>query len=276
MDKNSLILTLLKLNKWGPKKVYDYVMENNLDYEKSLNSLSNALSDFEKIIFKEKLVEVKKQLLINNEKGINCITLLDADFPKKLYNAKDKCLYLFYVGNIELLNKPSITIIGTRTPDDNYIDKGIIVSKYFARKGYVIVSGLALGCDRIAHRACIDVNGDTIAVLPSSCDNPQPISNKKLAQEIVANGGLLISEYASGEKIGKYNFPRRDRIQSLLSNVVLVIEASDNSGTMNAVKKSLDDNKKVYAIEGNHISLIKNYVNANDEYQLKAIENNIK
>jgi len=272
MNTNLLILTLLKLDKWGPKKVYDYIEKNNFDYEKSLNNLTFELNDSEKNLFKEKLVGVKNKLKDNYEKGIQCINLLDNQFPKKLYCSKDKCLYLFYVGNIELLSKPSITIIGTRKPDDEFIDKGIKITKYFAKKGYVIVSGLALGCDQIAHRSCLDVNGDTIAVLPSPCDNPQPVSNKKLAQEIIYNGGLLISEYGTGERVEKFNFPRRDRIQSLLSNVALVIEATDESGTMNAVRKNLNEGKKVYAIDGNKISIIKDYVDVENEEQLAYIE----
>ena len=118
----------------------------------------------------------------------------------------------------------------------------------------------------------IDVKGKTIAVLPSSCDNIQPSSNRELANSILLNGGLLISEYSFGSKVSKYNFPRRDRIQSLLSSVVLIIQASDDSGTMIATKKSLKDGKFVYAIKGNQLTIVNRYIDVDSVEDLKELE----
>lgn len=272
MNTNSLILTLLHLNKRGPENVWKYVSANSFDFEKCVASLANELSEYEKEIFEVELEKSEAILKRNLAKGIQAINILEKDFPEKLYNSKDKCVFLFYKGNISLLNKPSIAIIGTRKPDEEFVKKGTIATNYFATKGYVIVSGLALGCDTIAHSVCLNANGQTIAVLPSPCDNIQPSSNKWLADKILENNGLLISEYGSGATITKFNFPKRDRIQSLLSSVVLIIQASENSGTMNAVKKSLDDGKPVYAIEGNILSKVKSYVNVDSKDELSEIE----
>lgn len=263
MDTNSLILTLLNLNGWGPKKVYDYVHKHSFDYSKCIDGLVNELNSELKQVFKFELSKSKEKLKKNLERGVNAINILDPRFPKKLYNSNDKCVFLYYKGNIELLDQKSIAIIGTRKPEGEFINKGKIVSKYFAKEGYVIVSGLALGCDTIAHTSCLEVNGKTIAVLPSSCDNIQPSSNKKLAEEIVQKNGLLISEYGVETSFSKYNYGARDRIQSLLSSVILIIQASDNSGTMIATKKSLKDKKMVYAIEGNKLTLVNNYIDIN-------------
>lgn len=272
MDANSLILTLLNLNGWGPKKVYDYVHKHSFDYSKCVDGLVNELSTELKNAFKIELSRSKEILKKNLEQGINAINILDSKFPKKLYNTNDKCVFLYYKGNIDLLNQKSIAIIGTRKPDEEFINKGEIVSKYFAKEGYVIVSGLALGCDTIAHTSCLEVNGKTVAVLPSSIDNIQPSSNKSLAQKIIDNDGLLISEYGVGSPFSKYNYATRDRIQSLLSSVILIIQASDNSGTMIAAKKSLKDKKMVYAIEGNKLTLVNNYIDVNSMDDLNDIK----
>lgn len=272
MDANSLILTLLNLNGWGPKKVYDYVNKHSFDYSKCVDGLVNELSTELKNAFKIELSRSKDTLKKNLDQGINAINILDPKFPKKLYNTNDKCVFLYYKGNIDLLNQKSIAIIGTRKPDEEFINKGEIASKYFAKEGYVIVSGLALGCDTIAHTLCLEVNGKTVAVLPSSIDNIQPTSNKALAQKIVDNDGLLISEYGVGSPFSKYNYATRDRIQSLLSSVILIIQASDNSGTMIATKKSLKDKKMVYAIEGNKLTLVNNYIDVNSTSDLNDIK----
>ena len=122
----------------------------------------------------------------------------------------------------------------------------------------------------------MNVCGKTIAVLPSSCDNPQPYSNKPLAEKIAKNGGLLISEYSSGTFVSKYNYPQRDRIQSLLSSVIVVIQSSNDGGTMIAVKKHIKDGKIVFAIKGNDLILIKDYIDSNSQEDLSLVEEYIK
>ncbi len=260
MNENILILTLLKLNNWGPKKVFSFVSKWNFDFQMCLSGLSFDLDSKELIEFDKYAAESEIELNLNLSHNIGVITLFDKRFPKKLYSGTDKCVLLYYVGNVDLLNKPSVAVIGTRTPTNEFIDKGIIITKKLVSKGFVIVSGLALGCDSVAHKACLDSNGLTIAVLPSSCDKPQPTSNKRLAEEIISNNGLLISEYGYGSEFSNFNYPQRDRIQSLLSDYIFVIQASDDSGTMIAVKKGIKDNKKVYAIKGNNLSIINDYI----------------
>lgn len=273
MDTNSLILTLLHLKGWGPKKIYAYVSSYSFDYDKCVSGLVTELNDEEKILFKQELVNSKITLKKNYDLGISACNILDKEFPKKLYLSTDKCVFLFYKGDINLLSKKLISIIGTRKPNNEFIEKGIKISSYFAKKGYVIVSGLALGCDSIAHKTCVEVGGKTIAVLPSSCDNIQPSSNKALAQSIVRSGGLLISEYSAGTTISKFNYPQRDRIQSLLSSVIVIIQASDESGTMIATKKNIKDGKLVYAIKGNDLTLVTRYIDVDSIDELEEVEN---
>ena len=271
MESNSLILTLLHLKGWGPKKIYTFVSSHSFDYEKCVAGLVSALNDEEKILFKQEIVNSKITLKKNFDLGIKAVNILDKEFPKKLYISTEKCVFLYYKGDISLLSQKSISIIGTRKPEFDFVEKGKIATEYFVKEGYVIVSGLALGCDSVAHKACIESGGKTIAVLPASCDNIQPISNRVLAEQIVKNGGLLISEYSTGTPVSKFNYPQRDRIQSLLSSTILIIQASNESGTMIATRKNIKDGKLVYAIKGNNLNIVQRYVDVDSIEELKDI-----
>lgn len=263
MNETVLVLSLLNIKGWGPNKVHAFIAKCNFDYNLALEKI-NELKNEEQSQFYANITTSERIIKDNYDCNVGIITLLDSRFPAKLYDSTEKCVLLYYKGNINLLNRPSITIIGTRYPSDFFINKGKDIVNKVATKHYVVVSGLAIGCDYIAHKSCLEAQGYTIAVLPSPCDNPQPASNSKLADAIVANGGLLISEYGHDSIVSKYNYPQRDRIQSLLSSTTIVIQATDNSGTMIAVKKSLADNKKVFALKGNNILLINDYIDVED------------
>jgi DNA processing protein len=166
---------------------------------------------------------------------------------------------LFYKGDVRLLNEPSVAVIGTRRPIEPFISQGKAVASVLAQK-FVIVSGLALGSDAIGHRASLDAGGKTIAVLPSPIDEIMPMTNKPLADEILQKGGLLVSEYGSGARFDKLHYIRRDRIQSLLSQSVFVIQADENSGAMYCVRKSLKDGKRVFDLQGNNNPEIREHI----------------
>ena len=275
VTSSEFVLALSQVNRWGPTKVADYVARHGYDLEECMNFLELELEPSSFAMFKHNLETAREELRANEVKHIKSISLFDSEFPKKLCESKEPVVHLYYVGDISLLNSKCITIIGTRNPTGIFIEKGSAVTKYFAEKGYTIVSGLALGCDTIAHRATLEVNGKTIAILPSSLDKVVPTQNKELARDIVRNGGLVISEYSVTSTMNKFNYPQRDRIQSLLSNVSIVIQSTDEGGTMIAVRKSIKEGKKVYAIKGNILSLVTNYFDVNNMDELSAIETEI-
>lgn len=264
MNGDSLVLALLEMKGWGPKKIVNYCSKHFFDVEECEKFFVFEFEQHE-LDYLQLLIK-KNDILIGEHKkmGIDVISIFDKKFPSCLYECNDACVLLFYKGDIDLLSKKNITVIGTRKPSEPFISKGSQIVKKLVSLDYVIVSGLALGCDTIAHKACIEAKGKTIAILPSSLEDIQPVSNCNLAKQIVDSGGLIISEYKVGTPFNKFNYPQRDRIQSLLSNKVIVIQADDNSGTMIAVKKSLKDHKEVYAISGNKLSLINNYINLDD------------
>lgn len=192
----------------------------------------------------EDAYQIQKQC---KEKGIKIITTLNKDFPEKLEAIKEPPVLLFYKGNFQCIKEnKSIAIIGSRRPTEHGKKVSEKLGYIFGKDGFVIVTGLALGCDEYAHIGGLKAKGRNAAVLPCSLDNIYPWQNNKLAQEILNNDGCLISEYPSGAELFKGSFIERDRLQSALSKVVIVVETKKNGGTMHTANFAVEQNKKLY------------------------------
>lgn len=168
---------------------------------------------------------------------------------KPLIDIPDCPSKLYYQGNLELLNLPAISIVGTRQNSDygQYVTQSII--KGLASLNIVIVSGLARGIDTIAHRTALDYGLKTIAVLGSGLSNVYPKENQKLATEI-AKKGLLLSEYPSDTAPLAHHFPARNRIVSGISLITIVIEAPLKSGALITANYALEQGREVLVIPG--------------------------
>ena len=182
---------------------------------------------------------------------IQIITIDDEEYPENLKMIEDYPMYLYTKGNIELLNKKSIAIVGTRNCTDYGKKVAYDMASKLARNNIVVVSGLAKGIDTFSHIGTLNRNSSTIAVLGSGIDKIYPKENEKLAQKILTKDGLIISEYIMGSKIEKSNFPARNRIISGISSGLLVIEAPKRSGALITVDFALEQGKEVYAVPGN-------------------------
>ncbi len=200
------------------------------------------------ILNKEYRTNLDKYEKYMKENNIELIHIYDKYYPEELNKIYDKPIILYVKGNKELLNKFKLAIIGCR----EHTKYGEIVAKQLsyeiAKNEIVTVSGLAKGIDSLAHTATLQAKGKTIAVIGSGIDNIYPAENTKLANEIIKQGGLIISEYVIGTKAQKMNFPARNRIISGLSNGVVVIEAKKKSGTMITVDFALEQGKEVFAV----------------------------
>ncbi|MGN1298360.1 MAG: DNA-processing protein DprA [Candidatus Scatovivens sp.] len=173
----------------------------------------------------------------------------DKKYPEKLKKINNPPKILYYIGNLELLTKPSIAVVGTR----NITDYGIKIAKHFSTelaKKFVIISGMAIGTDTIAHKSALNINCDTIAVLGGGFNHIFPEENLELFHEIIRKNGLVLSEYSPKVYAKSANFPKRNRIVSGLSDGILVIEAGYRSGTSITVDFAKKQNKKVFAIPG--------------------------
>lgn len=189
------------------------------------------------------------------EKGINVISVFDENFPStnvKLKNS-EKPFFFAYKGDITLLNNvdKNVAVIGVLTPTNEIVDRECKVVKGLTEKGYNIVSGLAKGCDTVAHSESIKNKAKTIAFLPSTIENIYPKDNVGLANKIVENGGLIISEYVSEPKDRYKNIKRfieRDRLQALYSKAVVLIASfrkeEGDSGSRHAFEKAKEYGKK--------------------------------
>lgn len=183
---------------------------------------------------------------------VNKLTVKNAGIPSILAAIPAPPKELYVMGELGLLMQmPRVAIVGSRkvSPYGRHVTQRLAES--LARAGVVIVSGLALGVDAIAHKACLEAGGKTIAVLPTSLDSIYPSSHRHLAEAIVGQGGALVSEYAPGMPGLKKNFIERNRLVSGISDAVLITEAAIKSGTLHTANYALDQGKTVMAVPGN-------------------------
>lgn len=176
------------------------------------------------------------------------------EFPQKLLALPDapKELYVLGANLDELLTRPAVAIVGSRKVTAYGKTVTARLAGELARAGVVVVSGLAIGVDGIAHRAALEAGGLTLAVLPSALDQIYPANHHQLARQIVEKGGALISEYPEGAQIAyKSNFIARNRIVSGLSDAVLITEAAEKSGTLHTADFALQQGIEVLAVPGN-------------------------
>ena len=263
--KNNQILTLQLLEGIGPaaiKALDSYICDNEVAVENTSDLwdvMQKAIPGKVKKITYDDIVSqtTAAQRIIDAslQKDIKLLGCWDKDFPEMLKNVTDEegkskpCVLLFYKGNLDAMKKPGFAIIGTREPDEDGLKAGPYFAHALAQQGLNIVSGLALGCDTMAHRGALDVGGTTTAFLAHGLDSVYPPENESLAEEIVANGGLLLSEYPIGTTVSRYNLVARDRLQSALSKACLVIETGLNGGTMHAARATLAANKTLYVVD---------------------------
>jgi DNA processing protein len=158
---------------------------------------------------------------------------------------------LHFIGTLPSERSPTVAIVGTRKPTAYGREVTYRFAYDLAKRGIVIISGLALGVDSIAHRATLDAGGTTLAILPSSVNDVYPRTHQDLARQIVASGGALMSEYEPPTEAYKDHFLARNRIVSGLSDAVIVTEAAARSGTLATVAHALEQGREVFVVPGN-------------------------
>lgn len=181
----------------------------------------------------------------SDAKGIKIIGCFDSIYPQRYLDLKDKPLLVHCKGSLEALDLPTVAIIGTREPSAHAIKLGPRLCAHFAKAGLSIVSGLAIGCDTIAHQAALDNNSPTVAVMAGGLQSVYPKENEKLAAEILDHGGLWLSELPVGQHPQRSTFVDRDRLQSGLSYAVVVIETGIKGGTLHTVGFAAEQHRMV-------------------------------
>lgn len=174
-----------------------------------------------------------------------------AEYPERLKEIYDPPPVLWLRGNAKLLARPSLAVVGTRHPSPYGAGVAEMLARDLAARRLLIVSGMARGIDSCAHKGALAARMPTIAVWGTGIDVVYPKENKKLAEEILATGGTIVSEVPVGTFPAPQNFPRRNRIISGLSVAVLVVEASENSGTRVTARCAAEQNRDLFAVPGN-------------------------
>ncbi len=188
--------------------------------------------------YEEKLNEVKTKY----------ICIWEKEYPFLLKQISDPPPVLFYIGNLNLLHEARIiSIVGTRKATSYGAQQAGRFSQYFADRKIPVVSGMAYGIDIITHRACLDSEGPTIAILPSPANIPSPAGHWNDYKRILESG-VVASEIFPGTQLNKGMFASRNRIVAGLSEITLVIEAPERSGALITAQLAFDYNRLVYAI----------------------------
>ena len=229
----------------SPQKIWS-LNRNDLTQLQTLNE-----ENIKAILNKKYRLNLEKYQEYMQKNNIKTITIFDREYPKRLRNIYDKPVILFAKGNLELFNKKTIAMVGCRkcsTYGKNIAKK---LAYDFASNNVCIVSGLAVGIDKYSHIGALEAGGSTIAVIGNGLDNIYPYENKDLADRILKNNNLIISEYIIGTKPNKINFPARNRIISGLSDGVVVVEAREKSGSLITADFALEQGKDVFAVPGN-------------------------
>jgi DNA processing protein len=198
------------------------------------------------------LERARAERLRAEEAGIHVLGWNDPLTPAHLIAISDAPPVLWYRGSLDCLNQPTVAMVGSRAASAVALETARRIAADLASRGITVVSGLARGVDSAAHRGALDT-GRTIAVLGSSVDHIYPAEHAELASRIAASG-LVVSEYPPGTPPLAFHFPMRNRLISGLSRAVVVIEASDKSGSLITASCAAEQGRDVMAVPGNVLS----------------------
>lgn len=182
---------------------------------------------------------------------INTIHPKDNQFLQRSGDIAKPVKKLYFIGQIPEEARPTVAIVGSRKPTAYGKEVTYRLAYELAQKGVIIVSGLALGTDSIAHRGALEAGGTTLAVLANGLDYIYPRSHRALGEQIVKQGGAIISEYEPHIEARDFQFLARNRIVSALSDGVIIVEAASRSGTLSTAARALEQGREVFAVPGN-------------------------
>ena len=226
-----------------------------LDYQKrkekslSLRDIAVVSKCKNPVLFMGSYKELDTKVLRQEFNRYPNISILDSEYPTELRNIYNPPVLLFYQGNIDLLHKQKLAVVGARSASEIGIKS---VQKIITEldNHFVIVSGLARGIDTSAHLAILKKGGATIGIIGTGLDVYYPKENRQL-QDYIGKNHLLLTEYALGEQPLKFHFPERNRIIAGLSQGVMVAEAKMRSGSLITCERALEEGRDVFAVPGN-------------------------
>lgn len=174
----------------------------------------------------------------------------DKDYPKKFLELKSPPKMIYVIGNLKLLNRDSVVIVGSRDSTLYGERQAKKIAKELSENGITIVSGLAKGIDSVAHINSMREKGKTIAVIASGFNHIYPEENILLAKEIIENGGTIISQYPPDTEVDLKKFPKRNNLIAALGRCTIVVEAKARSGSGITARKTMEQKKPVFCLPG--------------------------
>lgn len=204
----------------------------------SVPPIARALSDRDSWDIAQDAAE--KQVLEAEKHQARILSPMDAEYPRLLAATKDDPFILYVKGSLATCPDKSVAIIGTREPTAHGVMIAERIAYFFAERGWSIVSGLAIGCDAIAHQAALASGAHTVAVLAHGLHMIAPARHKKLAHDILASGGALVSEYPFGQNVQSQQYVKRDRTQAGMAQGVVMIQSDVKGGSLHASRASLN------------------------------------
>ncbi|HGI1751016.1 TPA: DNA-processing protein DprA [Streptococcus agalactiae] len=238
-------LTNLNIN-----NIINYLKKNSLT-SLSVRNMAVVSKCKNPTFFIENYKQLDLKKLRQEFKKFPVLSILDSNYPLELKEIYNPPVLLFYQGNIELLSKPKLAVVGARQASQIGCQSVKKIIKE-TNNQFVIVSGLARGIDTAAHVSALKNGGSSIAVIGSGLDVYYPTENKKL-QEYMSYNHLVLSEYFTGEQPLKFHFPERNRIIVGLCQGIVVAEAKMRSGSLITCERALEEGREVFAIPGNII-----------------------
>ncbi|HGA3495395.1 TPA: DNA-processing protein DprA [Streptococcus agalactiae] len=238
-------LTNLNIN-----NIINYLKKNSLT-SLSVRNMAVVSKCKNPTFFIENYKQLDLKKLRQEFKKFPVLSILDSNYPLELKEIYNPPVLLFYQGNIELLSKPKLAVVGARQASQIGCQSVKKIIKE-TNNQFVIVSGLARGIDTAAHVSALKNGGSSIAVIGSGLDVYYPTENKKL-QEYMSYNHLVLSEYFTGEQPLKFHFPERNRIIAVLCQGIVVAEAKMRSGSLITCERALEEGREVFAIPGNII-----------------------
>jgi DNA processing protein len=241
----------------GPKRILDAMRE----LKSAARLFALSLTDLEGLRFPAQSAQfifdgkarhaAEEEWELVAAQGATILSYDCAEYPERLREIYDPPPVLWVRGDASLLTRSSIAIVGTRHPSPYGSGVAEMLARDLSVRRLLVISGMARGIDTCAHKGALAARMPTVAVWGTGIDVIYPKENKKLAEEILATGGAIVSENPAGTFPAPQNFPRRNRILSGLSIAVLVVEAAENSGTRVTARCAAEQNRDLFAVPGN-------------------------
>lgn len=246
------------LNILPNRRRYDLLVERFGSLEDATHALDSDLlrqlgcreTTVVEILGKMETFDARKYADAMERNSVSLVSIEDDAYPESLRRIEDAPVFMSYHGDISILDQPLIALVGTRNMSPYGKRVAAMLVPDLVRSGVVTVSGLALGIDAEVARETMHAGGKTVAVLGSGLGAVYPKANELLAREIVAGGGLLLSEFPLGMTPERFTFPSRNRIIAGLSLGTVVLEAAEKSGAIITAELALDYNRNVFAVPG--------------------------